>query len=248
MGLFGWRRARREGEPSKLEYLNRYTLGLGRIAFIEAPVPQDAAIPRTWRTLPELEPKDRAELMVDLMRRVVGEQLPRTLSYLDEHCTNAELAQWGERYVVIYTVMTNRGNPLYYCGGNPLQPTWPDAADPARRNVREVWDQIPDPLKSFYETVHDGFYYFACGALGLSQLSDVTCLGDEDLEPQWRSRFAGSYMFYSHLTGGYLVLDVNGPRPGRADMWWNDPEPELDIDFWRQLDELTAAGFNPIDA
>ena len=33
MGLFGWRRARREGEPSKLEYLNRYTLGLGRIAF-----------------------------------------------------------------------------------------------------------------------------------------------------------------------------------------------------------------------
>ena len=175
------------------------------------------------------------------MRRVVGEQLPKTLSYLDEHCTDAELAQWGERYIVVYTVETEGGIPQYYCGGNPLRLSYRQHNGCGTiRNICDVWDRVPEPLKSFYETVHDGFYNFPSHALGLFDLMFVDCLGDHDLEPQWRSRFAGSYMFYSHLTGGYLVLDINGPKPGRADMWWNDPEPELDIDFWRQLDELTT--------
>lgn len=144
----------------------------------------------------------------------------------------------GGRYVVIYTLLNAKGEPYYYIGGNPLQPTWPDTVDPDCRNVREVWHLVPEPLKSFYETVHDGFYNFDFGDRGFGQLSEVVCLGDE-LDSDWRERFSGSYAFYLHQsTIVCLAVDLNGPHPGRADMWYNDDDPRLDVDFWEKVEQL----------
>ncbi|WP_371164725.1 hypothetical protein ABYF32_04300 [Buchananella felis] len=247
MGLFGWFGGRRE--PSKYELLGRYTYGRRPIRPVEGEVPAGEPVPAEWRKLPLLAPAERVELMISLMRRTVGEVLPQTLAYLEEHCSDAELAVSDGRYCVVYTVRTNSGRDRYYGGGNPLQPSWPDELVVGGiRQVRGVWDKVPEPLKSFYEQTHDGFYVFMSHGLGLIDLNQVHCLGDYDTGGPWQERFAGSYTFYSHVTGGYLVLDIDGPQPGRADMWWGDSEPELGVDFWRYLDEQTVGGFNPPEA
>lgn len=89
MGLFGWLRRKPEAEPTKLELLNHYGRRHGSVVMVEGPIPE------AWRALVELEAKDRVKLMIGLMRQVVGEQIPKTLSRLEKRCTDAELALWG---------------------------------------------------------------------------------------------------------------------------------------------------------
>lgn len=244
MGLFGWLRRRRE--PSKYDELRRYTYGRQPIHPVDSENAAQAPIPDEWRSLPLLEPAERAKLMISLMRKTLGDVMPQTLDYLDKHCIDAELAVSGGRYCIVYTVMTLSGKPWYYGGGNPMQPSWPDEdVVGGIRQIRGVWDKVPEPLKSFYEKTHDGFYCFMSHGLGLIDLDQVHCLGDYDPSDPWSERFSGSYTFYSHVTGGYLALDIDGPQPGRTDMWWGDSEPELDLDFWQFMDEQTLKGFNP---
>ncbi len=178
-----------------------------------------------------------------------GGVFPRTVTaHLDEYCTDAELALWRDSCVVIYTVLNAKGETRYYVGGNPLEPSWPEFVDPRRPNIRPLWDLVPEPLKTFYETVHDGFHNFRSSNFGLSPLSDVTCLGARGDE--WPERLAGSYTFL-HLGGIQgLALDINGPKPGQPVMWlWNVTHPELDFDFdfWEKLDELIVLPFNTLE-
>lgn len=242
--VFKWRRTRRE--PSKFEMLSRYTYGRHEIQLIAGEVPSDQPLPDEWRRLPLLTAQERVELMISLMRRTLGDVLPLTLSYMDEYCSDAELVLIAGRYHVVYTIAARSGLVQYYGGGNPLQPSWPkETVVGGIRQIRGVWDKVPEPLKSFYETTHDGFYDFTSHALGLSELDQVHCQGDYLLGDPWHEYFAGAYTFYSHITGGFLTLDIDGSEPGRADMWWGDSEPELNVHFWNYLDEQIVNGFNP---
>lgn len=260
MGLF----SRNKGHGlTKLETLNTHTCGHGPLRFVEEAPPAGAPLPEEWRALPALSPTERVGVMADRMDRFVGDVLPETVAFFRRCGRDAELALWGERYIVVYTLVNSTGTTLDYYGGNPYQPTWPDEEDPRRIapsygiavydfNVRAVWDRVPPKLRSFYENVHDGlcwcnwapdsFYElravneFRSGDFSEFDMSDDEALCD---------RAQGCYVFYHHTSGSLLTVDLIGKCPGRVDYWSTGGDFKFDIDLWQALDEFYTGPADP---
>ena len=171
--------------PDRSEFLSGYctapTKRRDLVRLVEDPVPAEAPIPGAWRRLPELPRAERVHLMVSLMRGCIGDVLPDSLGILEACCADAQLALWGGRYLVVYTLVNRRGEVEHFYGGNPCQPTWPAQDDEQHHseNIRPVWSLVPEPLKSFYEQIHDGLYSVSFGD-GIKELKDVERFNDSD--------------------------------------------------------------------
>jgi len=260
MGLF----SHLKRQPlTRLERFNRSMSEDGRVRFVEESPPAGAPLPEEWRALPALSPAERVGVMADRMDRFVGDVLPETVAFFRRCGRDAELALWGERYIVVYTLVNSTGTTLDYYGGNPYQPTWPDEEDPRRIapsygiavydfNVRAVWDRVPPKLRSFYENVHDGlcwcnwapdsFYElravneFRSGDFSEFDMSDNDALCD---------RAQGCYPFFCGSSGSLLTVDLVGKCPGRVDYWSSGGAFEFDIDLWQALDEFYTGPADP---
>jgi hypothetical protein len=225
-------------------YRNAPTKGHDPVRLVEDPVPAEAPVPGAWRRLPELPRAERVHLMVSLMRGCIGDVLPESLGVMEACCADAQLALWGGRYLVVYTLVDRRGEVEHFYGGNPCQPTWPAPDDEQHhsKNIRPVWSLVPEPLKSFYEQIHDGLCSVSFGD-GIKELKDVERFNDSDRMDGVESgmplyeRFRGHYIFHEDPSYGVLLLDVNGREPGRAVKCYTVSEVASVPDFWNALDK-----------
>ena len=262
MALFSRLRRR---SLTRVERLNRAMSGGGEVRFVEESPPVDAPLPEEWRALPALSPAERVGVMADRMDRFVGDVLPETVAFFRRCGRDAELALWGDRYIVVYTLVNSTGTTLDYYGGNPFQPTWPGEGEPRRIgpshqwasydfNVHAVWDRVPPKLRSFYENVHDGFLHDTGGSLLLHELVDVNEFRSGDF-PNFDmlnndalcDRAKGCYVFYHHTSGSLLTVDLVGKCPGRVDYWSTGGDFKFDIDLWPVLDDQLGDDLDPID-
>ena len=246
----------RRNLPDRSEFLSGYctapTKRRDLVRLVEDPVPAEAPIPGAWRRLPELPRAERVHLMVSLMRGCIGDVLPDSLGILEACCADAQLALWGGRYLVVYTLVNRRGEVEHFYGGNPCQPTWPAQDDEQHHseNIRPVWSLVPEPLKSFYEQIHDGLYSVSFGD-GIKELKDVERFNDSDYMDGIESgmplyeRFRGHYIFHEDPSYGVLLLDVNGRELGRAVKCYTVSEAASVPDFWNALDKDLVWSFMP---
>ena len=246
----------RRNLPDRPEFLSGYctapTKGRDLVRLVEDPVPAEAPIPGAWRRMPELPRAGRVHLMVSLMRGCIGDVLPDSLGILEACCADAQLALLGGRYIVVYTLVDRRGEVEHFYGGNPCQPTWPtpDYEQHHSKNIRPVWSLVPEPLKSFYEQIHNGLYSVSFGD-GIKELKDVERFNDSDYMDGIESgmplyeRFRGHYIFHEDPSYGVLLLDVNGREPGRAAKCYTVSEAVSVPDFWNALDKDLARSFRP---
>lgn len=260
MALFSRLRRR---SLTRVERLNRAMSGGGEVRFVEESPPVDAPLPEEWRALPALSPAERVGVMADRMDRFVGDVLPETVAFFRRCGRDAELALWGERYIVVYTLVNSTGTTLDYYGGNPFQPTWPGEGEPRRIgpshqwasydfNVHAVWDRVPAKLRSFYEDVHDGLSWCNWGPDDIFELRAVNefssgVFPDFDMldNDALCERAKGCYVFFEHTSGSLLTLDVVGESPGRADYWSSGGAFEFGIDLWQALDEFYTGPMDP---
>ena len=245
--------------------MNRAMSGGGEVRFVEESPPVDAPLPEEWRALPALSPAERVGVMADRMDHYVGDVLPETVALIRWCGRDAELALWGERYIVVYTLVNSTGYRFYEYGGNPFQPTWPGEGGPVGIgpsydvsvydfNVHAVWDRVPAKLRSFYENVHDGFLYSTGADLQLYELVDVNEFRSGDF-PDFDmlnndalcDRAKGCYVFYHHTSGSLLTVDLVGKCPGRVDYWSTGGDFKFDIDLWQVLDDQLGDDLDPID-
>ena len=248
MGLFSHLKRR---PLTRLERFNRSMSEDGRVRFVEESPPAGAPLPEEWRALPALSPAERVGVMADRMDRFVGDVLPETVAFFRRCGRDAELALWGERYIVVYTLVNSAGETVYYFGGDPMRPSWPLSSEAGYgRNVRAVWSRALD-VWPFYRNFQDGFVSCAQPSTGVYQVGDINefstgeyadlGLDDEEL----RERARGCYPFYRSPTGDIVTLDITGQCPGRADLWHPHADPELDIDFWDTIDTLLTTTIDP---
>ena len=249
---------------TRVERLNRAMSGGGEVRFVEESPPVDAPLPEEWRALPALSPAERVGVMADRMDHYVGDVLPETVAFFRRCGRDAELALWGERYIVVYTLVNSTGTTLDYYGGNPFQPTWPGQGEPRRIgpshqwasydfNVHAVWDRVPAKLRSFYEDVHDGLCWCNWGPDRFYELRAVNEFSsgkdfpgfDMSDDEAMCERAKGCYVFFEHTSGSLLTLDVVGESPGRADYWSSGGAFEFGIDFWQALDEFYTGPMDP---
>ena len=260
MGLFSHLKRR---PLTRVERFNRSMSEDGRVRLVEESPPAGAPLPEEWRALPALSPAERVGVMADRMDRFVGDVLPETVAFFRRCGRDAELALWGERYIVVYTLVNSTGTTLDYYGGNPYQPTWPDEEDPRRIapsygiavydfNVRAVWDRVPAKLRSFYEDVHDGLCwcnwapdsFYELRAVNEFRSGDFSEFGMRNNDALC-DRAQGCYPFFCGSSGSLLTVDLVGERPGRVDYWSSGGAFEFDIDLWQALDEFYTGPMDP---
>ena len=261
MALFSRLRRR---SLTRVERLNRAMSGGGEVRFVEESPPVDAPLPEEWRALPALSPAERVGVMADRMDHYVGDVLPETVALIRRCGRDAELALWGERYIVVYTLVNSTGYRFYEYGGNPFQPTWPGEGGPVGIgpsydvsvydfNVHAVWDRVPAKLRSFYENVHDGLSwcswmpdsFYELRAVNEFSSGNVFLSFDMSDDEAMCERAKGCYVFFEHTSGSLLTVDLVGESPGRVDYWSSGGAFEFDIDLWQALNEFYTGPADP---
>lgn len=238
MGIFDrLKRGPQAPDAEKLRYLRRYhkdveivSGGSGR-----------HDIPDAWREI--LQSRDRQARVGKLLsvwEKYAGVSLRKTIAFLSEHLRNVELISYRGRYALLYTIQNAAGEVLYYEGGAPALPHGP---------LKELWDRVPASIRVFYEQVHNGFFEYAGGSMGLAGLDEVMCLAEEEwgvvedlsLEPPYE--FERSFAFFATGAGGYCVIDTAKQDSERdAFLWFSASRPRYHVDFWDVVDEWIVIG------
>ncbi len=85
--------------------------------------------------------------------------------------------------------------------------------------------------------------------LGLVPLDEVTHFSDDDwsiideLEESLQISLETTYGFFKNGGGGYPAVDYNNCDNNTAVKWFDDMEPEYNIDFWEYADIWMMIGF-----
>lgn len=231
----------------KLEYLKKYILKKdGYVRLIpNDEVDEIEGLPHAWYEV--FSYKDinmRIKSLLELWNINLSTELRNTISYLNDYLVNIELMDINQRYSILYTIKNRQGKVLYYEGRNPLEEI---DSDP----LKELWSQIPSTIRAFYEKVHNGFYYYASGSMGLVALEDVIHLGDDefdwgiidDIEEPLQISLESSFGFFSNGMGTYIVIDVKNCEDDNATLWSAKDQPDYHIHFWDHVDEWITIGF-----
>ena len=250
MAILPWRRKRQLAEQAKLDELNRLMSDRGTVSFVER-LPYPAPVHCPWSSPHLGASKITGKVIADQLRLAVSGTMPKAANLLERCGHDAQIVKWGDRYVVVYTLVNSGGQTVYYFGGNPIRPSWPLSSEKGYgRNVRAVWSRALD-VWPFYRNFQDGFVSCAQPSTGICQVGDInefstgqfTSLGIDD--EGLRERAKGCYPFYRSPTGDIVTLDITGQCPGRADLWHPRADPELDIDFWDTIDTLLTTTIDP---
>ena len=232
----------------KMEYLRAYTLIKDADAYVYQPceikkIPA-GIIPQYWHDALSREDADkRIQGILETWKKYVMDELYLTIGYLEENLSNIELLRINDTYYLLYSVKKASGKIRYYAGGNPQDSV-------VESNLQNVWNKIPQSIRCFYENVHNGFYDYACKAMGLVRTSDITYLGDdewewgiiEDLEEDLQIDMESTYGFFSNMMGTYVAVDIMNCDIDSATLWSAKGQPKYHLNFWDVVDEWIKIG------
>ncbi|KZE70769.1 superoxide dismutase [Paenibacillus jamilae] len=233
-------------QNSKLDYLKKYSKKRnGSIKLIsDSDLNYLDILTQEWyKIFKEKSTENRIKLILHRWEQYVGSELRNTISYLKESLDNVELIEVNERISVLYTVKDNSGQVAYYEGRLPQ-------TENINNELKNAWDKLPVSLRSFYENVHNGFYCYASGSMGLVCLEEVSFLGDdnfewsiiEDLDEPLQINLNTSFGFFSNGMGIYVAIDYNNCENDNATLWSAKDEPEYNLNFWDVVDEWILIG------
>jgi|SRR5699024_1388188 len=203
---------------------------------------EEINMPKEWKEIFNETDKDRKkDKLIALWNSVSEKELSNTISYLKENLLEFELIIDNGQYAVLYSVMSENDEILYYEGGMPINPS-----DFSER--QEVWSNVPESIKMFYEKLHNGFYYLPSRAMGLVPLERITHFEDhewgiiDELDEPLKINMARTYGFFENGMGGYVAIDLSNCNNDVAILWFTDDTPEYNVNFWDIVDEWIVIG------
>lgn len=196
-------------------------------------------IPESWKQLFEDNIfENQKGKLVHLWRITVGVEMSNSIDFIEENLCSLDLIFYNNVFSILYGIKCEDGEVYYFEGGNPK-----DAIG------HKLLDGMPDKLKEFYLDLHNGFFFYPSRMMGLVPLDEVTHFSDdewgiiEELEEPIKISLESTYGFFKNGGGGYLAVDYNNCNDNKATLWFDDMEPEYDIDFWNFADEWLRIGF-----
>lgn len=176
--------------------------------------------------------------LIALWNSVCEKELSNTISYLKENLLEFELIVDNGQYAVLYSVKSENDEILYYEGGIPTNIS----------EVQQVWSNVPESIKEFYDKLHNGFYYLPSRAMGLVPLERITHFEDhewgilEELDEPLGINMSTTYSFFENGIGGYVAIDLDNCAGDEATLWFTDDKPEYNVNFWDVVDEWIVIG------
>ncbi|MBU3202520.1 SMI1/KNR4 family protein [Clostridium estertheticum] len=221
----------------KLSYLREYDKNINLLTSDEIDKIHKDTIFSTWQEIfKEKDVKKRINLLLSIWEKYLGTELCNTISYLKDHLKDIEIMEVDNLYSILYTIKNSKGEYLYYEGRNPKE-------EFENEELQKLWEKIPKSIQSFYENMHNGFYYYASESMGLVPFESVTYLGDEDLERNHKINLESSFGFFTNGMGSYVAIDCLNCDNGNATFWSTKIQPKYNIDFWSYVDEWIVIGF-----
>ena len=228
---------------TKLEFLRKYKRYVQITSTDEIKRIEQNKIPKSWYGLFSEENMDKKiNFLLEIWKGHVGVELRNTISYLSDHLEAVQLMESSGRYSILYTIKTDSGETQFYEGGNPKE---------AFNNfiLEESWSKLPLSIRTFYQDVHNGFYFYASQAMGLVPLKDVTYFDDdewgiiEELEELLQINLKTTFGFFKSGMGGYVAIDYTNCNDDNATLWWTNKQPRYNVNFWDIVDEWIVIGF-----
>lgn len=231
---------------NKIKFLKEYNEEIEIISFQDVKKIDCKLIPKEWYEIfREEQPIKRIEFILNIWRKYSGKELRNTISYLSEYLINVELIKKNNKYSILYTLLPSndeQDEEEYYEGGNPLDMSFNEV-------LKKSWHKIPKSIRIFYEKVHNGFFYYASGAMGLVNLDLVTFFDDdewgiiEELEEPLQINLKTTFGFFKSGMGGYVAIDYSNCENANATLWWVNKQPRFNVNFWDVVDEWIVIGF-----
>lgn len=226
-----------------LEFLQLYHKDV-RIIVKDELIKYLPCIPEKWFSVfKENDRKKRIEKTLNIWKMFVSQELRKTISYMEKNLIKVELITYDEKAAILY-VVNHEEDILYYEGIL--------AIDFSKNMIlKQVWNKIPKSLINFYINVHNGFYYYPSHSLGLVELNEVIYFNnyewgiEEELEKPIKINFETTFGFFCSGGGGYVAIDISQSQQEEeiAVVWYDDCEPDYNINFWDVVDEWIVIGF-----
>lgn len=199
-------------------------------------------IPGEWIGIFEETDRTRKkDKLIALWNSVCEKELSNTISYLKENLLEFELIADNGQYAVLYSVRSENDEILYYEGGIPTKSIYIS-------ETKQDWSNVPESIRSFYEKLHNGFYYLPSRAMGLVPVECITHFENhewgilEELDEPLGINMATTYGFFENGMGGYVAIDLNNCKDEVATLWFTNDKPEYNIKFWDIVDEWIVIG------
>lgn len=225
--------------PDKAAFLQKYHKD---VQIIREGIENIAEIPDLWKKLLLMKKKsEKLNAVVQMWQNSVGDLLKKTISYMEEHLIDVELITYRDSYSLLYSIASFGDKVLYYEGGNSDEFLVLD-------ELRRKWNAVPETIQNFYDNLHDGFFSYASGSIGLYRADNIIYLNEynwpviEELDLELQINMETSFSFFGLEKGAYIAVDLDDCEEDRAVLWFFDKEPTYGVNFWEMVDEwLTAA-------
>lgn len=224
----------------KNSYLKKYNKD---VEIIKDNIEEITAIPQAWKDiLHASRTEEKICKVLELWKRYASPVLSNTISYLEDNLEDIELISYKGKYSLLYSIKQSNGNVVYYEGGNPKEHKLPD-------EVQKRWNDFPEKIKIFYENLHNGFFFYASGSMGIVTQEDILILGEEDwgildeLQEPLKISLDHSFGIFASGMGGYVAVDLSDCGNDKAALWFASRQPRYDLNFWDVVDEWIVIGF-----
>ncbi|MFT8317396.1 MAG: SMI1/KNR4 family protein [Sporolactobacillus sp.] len=227
----------------KISFLKQYRKNIEFVSNVTALLNTEKKnIPEKWTEIfKETDKTRKKDKLIALWESVCEKELSNTIAYLKENLLEFELIADNGHYAVLYSVISENDELLYYEGGIPDQSIY-------LSEMQRDWSNVPGSIQAFYEKLHNGFYYLPSRAMGLVPIDRITHFENcewgilDDLDEPLGINMATTYGFFENGAGGYVAIDLNNCVGGRATLWFTDDKPEYHVNFWDVVDEWIVIG------
>lgn len=228
-----------------LSYVSKYLIEPKVVNTLPAGETPMDELPEWWRQVLLATGEERIRLTLQAWesQRV---RLPTVFDYLSTHLRGVNLLT--DRHPTTNAVSKrllyeiDPGDQiLYYAGGNPLQKSM-------KPEVQAVWNKLSLDVRSFYDSLHNGWYDLASVSMGPSPTEDFFFLSDfewgilDDIADPGCD-LSELLAVYTNGMGDHVALSV-GQRSYGDVLWLKAKPPELNIDVWGVIDAWTEIGLS----
>lgn len=224
----------------KIEFLSKYHRD---VEIINDDLGGIEAIPQSWKDILQTSGfGEKKAKILNLWRKYVGSVLSNTILYLEDNLEGIDLIRYSGKYSLLYSIKMPNRTIVYYEGGNPGSGRLPD-------ELHNQWNRFPAKIRDFYENLHNGFYYYASGSMGIMPTEDILLLGEEDwgildeLKEPLKINLDSAFGVFSSGVGGYVAVDTSDCVNDKATLWFSNRQPKYDLIFWDIVDEWMVIGF-----
>ena len=222
----------------KLDYLNKYRDNVELVYINDV----ESFITDEWKNVfNERTQSKRVENTINIWKKYCEKELKNIINYLSEHLIDVRLVKTSYGLSVIYELIMIDGSIDYYEGLLPIKDYNKELLS---------WNSIPESLKNFYSSIHNGFYYYAGQNMGILPVQKITCMNEydweiiEDLKLDIPFSMKSTYIFFETGMGGYVLLDTQKYRSENSIVWFSRRKPICNKNFWDIVDEWIVMGFN----